>query len=78
LPTVSLQLDFMAPARMGDWVEGEGQVLRVTRSLVFAQGLARSDDRILLRCSGIYKIANETGDSPGMYTEHSPQENAPT
>jgi acyl-coenzyme A thioesterase PaaI-like protein len=53
---VSLQLDFMAPAQLGDWVEGETQVLRTTRTLVFAQGVVKSGDVTALRCSGVFKI----------------------
>jgi uncharacterized protein (TIGR00369 family) len=68
LPTISLQLDFIAPAQLGDWVEGHAEVLRSTRSLVFAQGLLRAGGRVLLRCSGVYKIAGEVGDGVGMYT----------
>ena len=56
LPTVSLQIDFMAPARLGDWVEGEMQVLRTTRALVFAQGVVKSGGTTALRCSGVFKI----------------------
>jgi len=56
LPTVSLQVDYVGPARLGAWVEGEMQVLRTTRSMVFAQGLVRSDGEIALRCSGVFKI----------------------
>lgn len=56
LPTVSLQVDYVGPAKLGAWVEGEMQVLRRTRSMVFAQGLVRSDGEIALRCSGVFKI----------------------
>jgi uncharacterized protein (TIGR00369 family) len=56
LPTVSLQLDFMASGKIGDWVEGEMQVLRTTRTLVFAQGLVKSGAVLALRCSGVFKI----------------------
>ena len=56
LPTINLQLDFLAPAPLGAWVEGEAQVLRVTRSLVFVQGLAAADGVPCVRCSGIFKI----------------------
>lgn len=56
LPTVSLQVDYIASARLGDWVEGEVQVLRTTRSLVFAQGLVSSNRVMALRCSGVFKI----------------------
>jgi uncharacterized protein (TIGR00369 family) len=65
LPTVSLQLDYMAPAQLGDWVEGEAEVLRVTRSMVFAQGLVRSNGAIALRCSGVFKIGPPFGDDAG-------------
>ncbi len=56
LPTISLQLDYLAPAPLGAWVQGDAQVLRVTRSLVFAQGLATADGTPILRVSGICKI----------------------
>ncbi len=56
LPTVSLQLDYLAPAPLGAWVQGEVQVLRVTRKLVFAQGLATADGEPAVRISGIFKI----------------------
>jgi len=56
LPTVSLQIDYLAPAPLGAWVQGEADVLRVTRTMVFAQGVARIDDTAVLRVSGIFKI----------------------
>lgn len=57
LPTVSLDIDYLAPAPRGAWVQGEGQVLRVTRSLVFAQGLVSADGEPVARVSGVFKIA---------------------
>lgn len=56
LPTVSLQIDYLAPAPLGCWVEGEAEPLRVTRSLVFAQGLVRADGVPCARVSGVFKI----------------------
>ena len=56
LPTVNLQLDYLAPAPQGAWVQGEAQVLRVTRSMVFAQGLITADAQPAVRVSGIFKI----------------------
>lgn len=56
LPTVNLQLDYMAPAKLGDWVEGEAQVLKATAQMVFAQGLVTSGGKLALRCSGVFKI----------------------
>jgi uncharacterized protein (TIGR00369 family) len=56
LPTVSLQIDYLAPAALGAWVEGRAEVLRVTRTLVFAQGLVDADGEPAARASGILKI----------------------
>jgi uncharacterized protein (TIGR00369 family) len=56
LPTISLQIDYLAPAHLGAWVEGEAQILRSTRSLVFVQGLVSADGTAVARVSGIFKI----------------------
>lgn len=56
LPTVSLQLDYLAPARLGDWVVGEADVLRTTRSLVFVQGLILANGEPAVRASGVFKL----------------------
>ena len=56
LPTISLQLDYLAPAPLGSWVQGEAEVLRITRSMVFAQGLVTADGAPAVRVSGIFKI----------------------
>ena len=56
LPTISLQIDYLAGAPLGCWVEGEGELLRATRSLVFAQGLVRADGVPCARASGVFKI----------------------
>lgn len=56
LPTVSLQVDYLAPAAMGEWVEGQAQVLKVTRAMAFIQGTVTSNGVMALRCSGVFKI----------------------
>lgn len=61
LPTVSLDIDYLAPAPLGAWVQGEGQVLRTTRSLVFAQGLVTADGEPVARVSGVFKIGAAVG-----------------
>jgi uncharacterized protein (TIGR00369 family) len=59
LPTISLQIDYLAPAPLGCWVEGDAELLRATRSLVFAQGLVRADGVLCARVSGVFKIGPE-------------------
>jgi uncharacterized protein (TIGR00369 family) len=56
LPTISLQIDYLAPAPLGAWVQGQADVLRVTRTMVFAQGVAQADGAPAIRVSGIFKI----------------------
>ena len=56
LPTINLQIDYLSPASLGAWIEGEAQVLRTTRSLVFAQGLVSADGAVAARVSGIFKV----------------------
>ncbi len=56
LPTINLQVDFLAASPLGAWVQGEAQLLRSTRSLVFMQGLVQADGVNVARVSGIFKI----------------------
>jgi uncharacterized protein (TIGR00369 family) len=56
LPTISLQIDYLTACPLGAWVEGEAQVLRATRNLVFMQGLVTTDGTPAARVSGVFKI----------------------
>ncbi len=38
--TVQLTTNFLKPAQAGEWLQGTGQVTRMTRSLVFVEGRA--------------------------------------
>ena len=65
LPTISLQADYLAQASLGAWVQGEGDVLRRTRSIVFAQGLVTADGVPAMRISGIFKLGQPIEGSHG-------------
>ena len=56
LPTISLQIDYLAPAAIGAWVQGEAEVLRMTRNMVFMQGMITADEEPIARVSGIFKL----------------------
>lgn len=64
LPTINLQVDFLAPSPQGAWVQGEAQLLRATRSMVFMQGLVTADGQSVARASGIFKIGPRFEDAP--------------
>lgn len=59
LPTMHLDCDFLAPAPLGAWVEGRLDVLKVTRSTVFAQGLLTVEGAPILRASAVLKLPAE-------------------
>ena len=59
LPTISLQIDYMASAKLGSWVQGEAQVLRATRTMLFMQGLITAEEVTIARVSGIFKLGPE-------------------
>lgn len=62
LPTISLQIDYLAPAAIGAWVQGQGDVLRTTRNMVFMQGLVMGDSVAIARLSGIFKLGSAEGE----------------
>ncbi len=68
LPTVSLQVDFMSTAPLGSWVQGQADILQVTRNLVFTQGLVHADGQLVMRASGVFRrgplLADSACDAP--------------
>ncbi len=56
LPTVSLSVDFVAPGRAGDWVQGETEVIRVSRNLAFGSCILSAGGAALARASAVYKV----------------------
>jgi uncharacterized protein (TIGR00369 family) len=65
LPTINLQVDFLGPSPLGSWVQGDAQLLRTTRSMVFMQGLVTADGANVARVSGIFKIGPSFEDALG-------------
>ena len=65
LPTISIQVDYLAPAPLGAWVQGSAQVLHSTKSLAFAQGLVTADGKLVARTSGVFKISRRLRDIRG-------------
>lgn len=63
LPTISLQIDYLGPSPRGAWVQGEAQILRTTRNMVFGQGLVSADGAPALRFSGIFKLGPAWGEA---------------
>ena len=59
--TVRLMVDFLSPAKKGEWLSGTGTVFGQTDKLVTVQGHLRCNDRVVLSGSGLFKLI---GDRP--------------
>lgn len=53
-PTISLSVDFLAPPQSGDWLVAEVQLVKITRSMIVTQALAKVGDRVVARSNVIY------------------------
>ena len=71
LPTISLQIDYLSQAPLGSWVQGEAQVMRLTRRMIFMQGLVTADGVNVARVSGIFKIG-ALFEGPHPLSRHQP------
>jgi len=62
LPTINLTMDFIAPARIGDWIQGKTDIHRRTRRMAFASCLFETDaGQVVFRANGILKIPSAGG-----------------
>ena len=53
--TVRLLTDFLAPAMLGDWVEGTGEIAGVDDDLFTVRGRIWCGDRTIMTGNGIFK-----------------------
>ncbi len=54
--TIHLGLDYLAPARVGQWLEARGQVDRKGKSVAYSSGLLYADGTPVLRATGIFRV----------------------
>ena len=54
-PTVSMSVDYLSPARLGDWVEATVTLAKATRSLIFTQALITADGETVARTTALYR-----------------------
>jgi len=53
--TVSMTINYHAPARAGDLLEAEGRITGGGSALVFIAGELRTGDRLIATASGVFK-----------------------
>jgi uncharacterized protein (TIGR00369 family) len=56
--TISLDIQYLAPVRIGDFVVAECRVVRSTRSIVFMHGTLSVGDQVCAMAQGTWKILN--------------------
>lgn len=54
--TITLDVQFLGPLRIGEFAEIEGTVLRATRSILFLRGELRVADEVRATAQGTWKI----------------------
>ena len=52
--TLSLTTNFVAPARLGDWVEAHAQINRIGKSLAYCSGEIWAKNSLLMTATGVF------------------------
>ena len=67
--TVSFTMDFMSPAKLGDWIEMRVDLLKVTRQFLFTQAILRTGDGTpVVRSSAVFKFDPSPHPDPKIIT----------
>ena len=56
LVTVSLAVDFIGTAKIGQWLSIETEVIRTGSTICFAQGLIKADDIVIARANATFRV----------------------
>lgn len=54
--TINLNSNFIAAAKVGDIIYGQGKIVKKTRSIIFAEGNIFTEQRPIMTASGLWKI----------------------
>ncbi len=65
IATIQLNIHFTAPARLGDFVEANCELVKATRSLVFVRGEFTVGRTAIGAADGIWKILDEVSNQGG-------------
>lgn len=59
--TVSLSIDFVGSAEIGQWCSIESDVIRTGKTICFAQSLIKADGVVIARASGTFRVVPRKG-----------------
>ena len=60
LPTINLNCDFLAPPKLGQWVQGRTELVKVTPRMAFCNAWLEANGEICLRANGIMKVPRQS------------------
>ena len=63
--TISLELKFISPVKLGQELIGTTKIQKKTKSMVFLTCELKASDKIVATASGVWKILKLTGAGPG-------------
>ena len=67
--TVSLSIDFVGSAEIGQWCSIESDVIKTGKTICFAQSLIRADGAVIARASGTFRVVpkpSQTATPPSL------------
>ena len=56
LVTISLAVDFIGSAQVGQWLAVETDVIKTGSTICFAQSLVKADDAVIARANGTFRV----------------------
>ena len=56
LVTVSMAIDFVSSAQIGQWLAVETDVIKTGRTICFAQSFIKADDVVIARANGTFRV----------------------
>ena len=56
LVTISLAVDFIGSAQLGQWLAVESEAIRTGSTICFAQSLIKADDAVIARASATFRV----------------------
>ena len=54
--TISLAVDFIGTAQVGQWCAVETEVIKTGSTICFAQSLVKADDAVIARANGTFRV----------------------
>jgi uncharacterized protein (TIGR00369 family) len=59
--TISLAVDFVGSAEIGQWLAVESEVIKTGSTICFAQSLIKADDAVIARANGTFRVVPKKG-----------------